>query len=260
METKVCSKCGQKKELILFEKNYRAISGYSTYCKECGSKQRKELKKKKRELFKKGELKVNIEEKICTCCKQRKSINSFSFNYSTADLHSFRCKDCDSEYKKHYAETHKEFLKERQAYFRNRDIEKTRLQRREEYKRHREHYLAYQKEYRLNNVEIIRVKDKKYNETHKEQIRVKKQKKHWNKYCTDITKIENYEKAKADNFKGWVRHHRLETHTSDGEKRLVQITPAELIALGVYYKRPPEEFIWLKRNEHLGLHREAQNR
>ena len=31
--------------------------------------------------------------------------------------------------------------------------------------------------------------------------------------------IENYELAKADDFKGWHCHHRLETHTADGKKR-----------------------------------------
>ena len=30
-------------------------------------------------------------------------------------------------------------------------------------------------------------------------------------YCKDdLSKIENYELAKADNFKGWHIHHRLE--------------------------------------------------
>ena len=38
------------------------------------------------------------------------------------------------------------------------------------------------------------------------------------RYCKDYENIENYELAKKDNFKGWVIHHRLETHTSDGEK------------------------------------------
>lgn len=30
--------------------------------------------------------------------------------------------------------------------------------------------------------------------------------------CKDYENIENYEKAKADNFKNWECHHRLETH------------------------------------------------
>lgn len=70
------------------------------------------------------------------------------------------------------------------------------------------------------------------------------------RYCKDYESIENYYKAKADNFKGWHCHHRLETHTSDGERRLVDITQKELIALNMYYHRPAEELIFLPRSEH----------
>ena len=70
------------------------------------------------------------------------------------------------------------------------------------------------------------------------------------RYCKDYKNIENYEKALADNFKGWHCHHRLETHTSDGERRLVDITQKELIALNMYYHRPAEELIFLPRSEH----------
>ena len=45
---------------------------------------------------------------------------------------------------------------------------------------------------------------------------------YFNRYCKDYQNIENYEKAKADNLKGWECHHRLETHNSDGERRLVE--------------------------------------
>ena len=48
------------------------------------------------------------------------------------------------------------------------------------------------------------------------------------RYCKDYENIENYEKAKADDFKNWEVHHRLETHNSDGERRLVDITADEL--------------------------------
>ena len=36
--------------------------------------------------------------------------------------------------------------------------------------------------------------------------------------CEDISRIENYDLVKKDNFKGWQIHHRLETHTSDGKR------------------------------------------
>ena len=76
--------------------------------------------------------------------------------------------------------------------------------------------------------------------------------------CEDISKIENYELAKKDDFRGWVCHHRLETHTSEGERRLVDISKGELEALGMYYHRPSEELIYLTKSEHQKLHRKGK--
>ena len=70
------------------------------------------------------------------------------------------------------------------------------------------------------------------------------------RYCKDYENIENYEKAKKDDFIGWHCHHRLETHNSDGERRLVDISYKELKALGMYYNRPAEELIFLTESEH----------
>lgn len=70
------------------------------------------------------------------------------------------------------------------------------------------------------------------------------------KYCKEYTKIENYEQAMKDNFKGWVVHHRLEL-TLDGEE---VHTPKSLIRLGMYYDRPYYELIFMKRSEHVALH------
>ena len=73
------------------------------------------------------------------------------------------------------------------------------------------------------------------------------------RFCKCYEDIENYQKAKADNFKGWDCHHRLETHNSDGERRLVDITVAELKALGMYYNRPANELVFLRKGEHTAL-------
>ena len=78
------------------------------------------------------------------------------------------------------------------------------------------------------------------------------------RYCKDYENIENYEKAKADNFKGWDCHHRLETHTSDGKRRLIDITRGELRALGMYYNRPASELIFMKHGEHASLHKPSE--
>ena len=78
-------------------------------------------------------------------------------------------------------------------------------------------------------------------------------------YCKDYQNIENYQKALADNFKGWEVHHRLETHNSDGERRLVDITADELKALDMYWHRPAEELIFLTIYEHSRLHMKGKH-
>ena len=80
------------------------------------------------------------------------------------------------------------------------------------------------------------------------------------RYCKNPENIENYEAAKKDDFKNWQCHHRLETHNSDGERRLVDITHKELKALGMYYNRPSSELIFLKHSEHASLHHKGKLR
>lgn len=76
-------------------------------------------------------------------------------------------------------------------------------------------------------------------------------------YCRDdISKIENYELAKADNFVGWECHHRNEL-TVNGE---FAHTAAELKQMNMYYNRPYFELIFLRRTEHCKLHTRAQKR
>ena len=70
------------------------------------------------------------------------------------------------------------------------------------------------------------------------------------RYCKDYENIENYQKAKKDNFKGWECHHRLETHNSDGIRRDTDISHKELKALNLYYNRPASELIFLTTREH----------
>ena len=79
----------------------------------------------------------------------------------------------------------------------------------------------------------------------------------YKQYCKNYKNIENYAKALADDFVGWEVHHRLETHNSDGERRLVDISAAELKALDMYYNRPSSELIFMKHDEHRSLHKKG---
>lgn len=76
------------------------------------------------------------------------------------------------------------------------------------------------------------------------------------KYCKEYERIENYELAKADNFKGWDLHHRLEL-TLDGE---FAHTWKELDRLGMYWDRPYFELIFIPRGEHTRIHNNAGNK
>lgn len=76
--------------------------------------------------------------------------------------------------------------------------------------------------------------------------------------CEDISLIENYEEAMNDTEHRWVCHHRLETHNSDGSIRLVGISKAEWIALGMYYNRPASELVFMKNSDHTILHKKGK--
>jgi hypothetical protein len=92
-------------------------------------------------------------------------------------------------------------------------------------------------------------------------FRIKKNGKPYSQcFCTKPELIENYDKALVDTTKTWHCHHRLETHTSDGERRLIELSRKELIALDMYYDRPAEELIFITKEEHTGLHFKGKNR
>ena len=80
------------------------------------------------------------------------------------------------------------------------------------------------------------------------------------RFCKEPEKIENYEAAKKDDFKNWDCHHRLETWTSDGFRREVDILAEELQALGMYWNRPASELIFMKHSEHSILHTKGKQK
>lgn len=66
------------------------------------------------------------------------------------------------------------------------------------------------------------------------------------KYCSDdISKIENYHKAIADNTQTWHCHHRRESI----------VNRKTLIENGEYYNRSSSELIFLTESEHKAIHK-----
>lgn len=78
-------------------------------------------------------------------------------------------------------------------------------------------------------------------------------------HCSECeTLIENYEAAKADNFKNWVLHHRRETHLQNGERMLADISAEDLNTLDMYKNRPASELIYMTIAEHSRLHQKGK--
>lgn len=74
-------------------------------------------------------------------------------------------------------------------------------------------------------------------------------------YCIeDISKIENYDKAKKDNSHIWICHHKLEIR--DGYRN----SAADLKLMNLYYHRPAAELIFVTNEDHMKLHRTGAKR
>ena len=72
----------------------------------------------------------------------------------------------------------------------------------------------------------------------------------WRAFCKEsLDKIENYQQALAENFKGWCIHHRREIQP-DGTR----VSRQELKDKGLYYGRSASELIFMRNGEHSALH------
>lgn len=113
--------------------------------------------------------------------------------------------------------------------------------------------LEYYQEKLLNRNKYLYASNKDNRDYHINKSRsYYKEHKHLRKHYVkggQVELVENYELAKADNFEGWDLHHRLEIHED------YHNTMEELILMNLYYDRPPEELIFLRKGEHSRLHR-----
>ena len=75
-------------------------------------------------------------------------------------------------------------------------------------------------------------------------------------YCSeDISLIENYHQAIADQTKKWEIHHRRECD----ENGRTLFTKKQLIEMGLYFNRLASELIFVTRSMHWKLHREMRS-
>ena len=76
------------------------------------------------------------------------------------------------------------------------------------------------------------------------------------RYCSeDISLIENYHEAISDEERRWEIHHRRECD----ENGRTLFTHKQLIDMGLYFKRPASELLFVTRSMHWKLHREMRS-
>lgn len=143
-------------------------------------------------------------------------------------------------------------MKDRKEYFRQYRL------------KHKEELNLYKKSWRESHKESVSTWNKDYNKewrsTHKEYSKlyniINKDKAiefRLTRYCKDYTQIENYDKAKADNFIGWHCHHRDEIRELPSGMIALR-SATELKENDRYYNCPPNELIFLTNKEHARLH------
>jgi hypothetical protein len=122
--------------------------------------------------------------KVCSKCKETKNVSCFRKRKNSKDGHRGVCKNCMNT---------EENRKKNNAYKLDRyhkNLEKSRQQGRNSYKKYREHILNYQKKYAEDNKEKIAEYQKKYAEDNKKKLK---------KYIRDYLKKTNYQAKKYQN-------------------------------------------------------------
>lgn len=96
--------------------------------------------------------------KVCSRCKEEKSISEFSKDRNRKDGHNYQCADCAKKRARKYREENREKVREYDRKYREKNREKVRERSRK---------------YRENNQEKIREKHRKYREENRDYVAAK---------------------------------------------------------------------------------------
>lgn len=99
METRRCPKCGETKPLAEFSKNAGKKDGLGGWCRRCANKASRETKARNRNQDPEA-LPSADSLKLCASCGEEKPRREFPNDKDAYDGKLFRCKACNSAYKK----------------------------------------------------------------------------------------------------------------------------------------------------------------
>ena len=188
METKICSKCGEKLAIRRFNKHKGRKDGLQTECKSCDK-----VRRDKHTNYIRVENDVIIVEegmKICSKCKEKLPVNSFRKNICCKDNLAPQCKMCTKIYKKQYFIKNKEKITKLgleyceknkvkialyHKRYRSENLKKLTEYKKINYSNNKEHILNQGKKYRMQNIEMCVKRSTNFYHKNKESI-MKKQK------------------------------------------------------------------------------------
>lgn len=96
---KTCSKCGEVKDINLFDKNKLSVDGRTSYCKLCKKLYDKSYRKEKLKRFNASTINFN-DYKVCSKCNESKNISEFTLNGYINSGFEGQCKACQNLYSK----------------------------------------------------------------------------------------------------------------------------------------------------------------
>jgi len=155
MKTKICTKCGKRKSLNKFAKCKKNKSGLAAFCLDCAAGMTRAYRQTHLEVIRANEhsYRQNNLEAVRARDRKRGAIRSLDPKYKA--------------WRKNYLKTYeREPLTEA-------ELVKRRARNRAYYKKHQNVFVSYSRAYRLNNLEKVRIRDKKRNKIRGPKIRAK---------------------------------------------------------------------------------------
>lgn len=153
-----CTKCGVVKELCEFGRNKDRLANQ---CKQCAreyarDKYRREVNANPRVLptIAVPRVKATVEgNRICKDCGAEKPLDEFEVDKRKSLGHTFRCKQCATEYKMGWAKDNHSLILERNRKYRREHPQEYKEKKRAEYCKHRERYREAGRVYYKENKE-----------------------------------------------------------------------------------------------------------
>ncbi len=217
MKTKICSKCGIKKDVLDFSKDRSQKDGVRSQCKKCTMLSRKKFKETIKEY--KKQYHQNNREKIIKRMKQYREENKenrkqyYEKNKEKIKQYREKNKENTAEYNKQYREKNKDKMAEYGKQYREENKEK----RAEYYKQYSEEnkdkIAMWQKQYNEENKENLVAKMKQYREDNRIKIKLQsgiyyqKNKEYIKERAIQYRKTENHKmgKIRSENKRRWLK-------------------------------------------------------